>query len=95
MVETVWVMTSWCDGADGENVNGVYDDFEIAADAAIKTIKEIEADLKVHTEYETAIETAFCDGMATYRLCTKLGDNPFYPSDVIELRRYNINTIRR
>ena len=66
--------------------------FEAAADRAIIAIKELERDIYVHTECETEVRTKFVDGLAQYELWAKLGGNPAYISDVIELRRHEPST---
>ena len=89
-MKTVWVMTAWSDGCDGDRIIGVYEEFDFAADRAIHAIKEMEEDIFVHTECETEVRTSFKDGEALYELWASHGDNPPYQSDVIALTRYEV-----
>lgn len=90
-MKTVWVMTAWSDGCDGDRIIAIYEGFEAGADRAIKAIKEMEQDIFVHTECETEVRTKFVDGLGQYELWARHGDNPAYLSDVIELRRYEVS----
>lgn len=89
-MNTVWLAHGWADGADGDQILGIYKDFESAADFALKAIKEIEEDMYVHGEYKTRIETKFTDGQAQYDLWASYGDNPEFVSDCILLTRYEV-----
>jgi hypothetical protein len=92
-MNTVWIMTSWCEGAEGDNIIGVYQDFDHAAEVALKEIKRMEHDMFVHTEALTEVKTEFRDGYANYTLmCTYPGEgNVPMVSDIIELNRYEVS----